>query len=125
MSWVSLGDHHRADVLIRRGLRLIKSDNATIYHWMTSKIVGTPYVLNIMNAVTQANITISNPPDWEIPLVGPEMRVCSSFEGCLVPLYECLFIRLGIRFHFSDFEVVVIDHKKISPRSSILELRLS
>lgn len=94
--WISPGDHHKASVLARKGLRLIKSVKANRYHFVAIEIVGTPYVLNIVDVETKIDIMVGNPPDWVILPVGLEERVCNTFGVCLVPLYECLFTLLGI-----------------------------
>lgn len=60
-------------------------------------------------------ITIDNPLDWSILSVGLEKRICSSFEGCLVPMYECLVSMLGVRLPFSDFEVAFMYYLKVAP----------
>lgn len=82
---------------------------------MDAKIVGTHLVLNIVEVITHDNIMISDTPYFVIILVGPSDRVCNSFEGCLVPLYECLFTRLRIHLLFSDFEVDMMNHLKVPP----------
>lgn len=88
---------------------------------MVPKIVWTPSILNIVGDVTKAEITVDDPPDWVIIPIGPDERVCKSFEGCSVPLYECIFSMFEIRLSFSDFEMVVIDHLKIFPSQLHLE----
>lgn len=58
---------------------------------------------------------------WGNPLIGPFLissptkRLCSSFDGCLVPFHEFLFSRLRFRLPFNDFEVEVLNHLRITP----------
>lgn len=82
---------------------------------MAVKIVGTLSVLNIVDIVTESDIMVENTPNYAILPLGLDEMTCSSFEGCSVPLYECLFTRLRIRLPFFKFEVVVIDHFNTSP----------
>lgn len=90
MTWVNPSDHHRADILARKGLLLIESSNASRYHWVAVEIVRTRFVLNNVKAITQADITVDDSSNYMIMLVMSDERVCSSFEGCSVPLYKCL-----------------------------------
>lgn len=89
MSWVNLGDHHKVDVLAHKGLRLIKSANVNKYYWMATEIVGTSFVLNTIEVVTQADITVGNSPYWAILLIDSDEMVCGSFEGCSISMYKC------------------------------------
>lgn len=66
ISWVNPDNHHRVYVLVCKGICLIDPANASRYHWMNAKIVRTPFILNIVESVTQANIITGNTPDWEI-----------------------------------------------------------
>lgn len=77
---------------------------------MTTEIVKALCVLNTVEAITQANITVGDSLGWVILLVSPDERVCSSFEGYSILLYECLFIKLGVRPPFSNFEVAIMNH---------------
>lgn len=122
VSWVNHGDHHRDNVLARKGLQLIESVNANRYHCVVVKTVGTFSILNIVEVVTQANFMVGNSPDWAILLIGLNEGVCGSFEGYLVPLYGCLFTRLGTCLPFSDFKMAMMNHLKVSHHSFILEL---
>lgn len=115
ISWVNPRDHHINDVLARKGIRLIESANASRYHWVATKIVRSSSVLSTIEVVIQSNIIICDMADWAILLVGLDERVCIYFEGCSVPLYECLFTRLGVLLPLSDFEVVRVNHLKVSP----------
>lgn len=79
--------------MAHKGLRLIESANANKYHWVTTKIIETPSILNTVDVVTEANITVGNILDWDILLVGLNERVYISFEGFLIPLYKCFFTK--------------------------------
>lgn len=78
-------------------------------------MVGTHSILSIVEAISNVDIMVGNSLDWLILLVCPEERICNSFEGCSVPVYECLFIRLGTCLPFFDFEVVVMDRLRVAP----------
>lgn len=60
MSWTSPGDHLKDDEQVRRGLRLIESDNANKYHWMAAKVLGTPSTMNTTKAITNVDIIVDN-----------------------------------------------------------------
>lgn len=82
---------------------------------MATEIVVTPSVLNTTEGVTQANIIISDTSDWVIMPVCLDGKVCSSFDGCSVPMYEYLFTSLGMLLPFSDYEVAMMNHLKLAP----------
>lgn len=48
-------------------------------------------------------------------------RICNSFKGCSVPLYESLFTSLGVRMPFSDFKVAMMNRFRVSPLQLHLE----
>lgn len=102
-------------MLTHKGLRLVEPANANRYPWVAFEVVGTPSVLNTTEVVAKTDITVGNPSDSLILPVGLRERICSSFEGCFVHLYEFLFTKLRVHFPFSDFEVVVIDRLKVAP----------
>lgn len=108
--------------MARKGLQLIESVNANRYHCVAVKIVGTFSILNIVEVVIQANFMVGNSPDWAILLIGLNEGACGSFEGYSVPLYGCLFTRLGMCLPFSDFKMAMMNHLKFSHHSFILEL---
>lgn len=81
MSWISLADHFKVDELAWTRLRLIELDNSNQYHWLAAKVVGTPSILNIAKAITNADIMVDNYSIWSVLLVGPLERMCSSFWG--------------------------------------------
>lgn len=95
VSWISHDDHFKADELSQRGLRLIETNNAK----------------DIINV----GIIVDNSLNWSTLPVCPTKRICISFEGCSVPLYECLFTRLGVRLPFSDFEVAMMNRLRAAP----------
>lgn len=53
VSWVNSVDHHRADALARKGIWLTKPTSANMYHWVSTEIIGTPFVLDTIKAITQ------------------------------------------------------------------------
>lgn len=83
--------------------------------WVNAKIVGTPSVLNTKVTIDVVDITVNGPFVWLALPVGLEKRACSSFDYCLVSVYECLFTWIRLQLSFSNFEVVVLKHLKIAP----------
>lgn len=86
---------------------------------MSSKVIGTPSALNIVEAIANVATTVGNPSDWSVLLVGLVERICNSFEGSSVPLYQFLFTRLGMHFPFSDIEMLVMNHLRFAPHNFI------
>ncbi|CAI8607325.1 unnamed protein product [Vicia faba] len=78
VSWASLDDYRRADILAYKGLLLIELAHANIYHWVATEIVETPSILNIVDVVTKVIITIRNPLDWEILPIAPDEKIYNS-----------------------------------------------
>lgn len=60
-------------------------------------------------------MAFGNSLDCAILPVGPDERACSSFEGCSVPMYECVFTMFEMHMPFYDFEVVKMNRLKVSP----------
>lgn len=115
VSWIRLDDHFNADELDQKGIRLVESDNANKYHWMAIEVIRTHSTLKTIVVITNVDIMVDNPSDWLVLLVNPAERMCNSFEGCLVPLYEFILTMLGVRLPFFDFEVVVMNLLRVTP----------
>lgn len=94
---------------------MVEHADAVKYKWMDAKVVGTPFVMNIETPIDAADIPFRDPMDWLNLFVGLERRICNSFDDCSVMLYECLFIKIGLRLSLSEFEMVVLKHLKVSP----------
>lgn len=62
-----------------------------------------------------ANIVVGGPLEWLVLPVSGEKRLCSYFDDRMVPFHECMFTRIGLRWPFSEFEVVVLKHFKVAP----------
>lgn len=70
---------------------------------MVAKLVGIPSILNAEEAIDVIVITVCDPSDWSVFHVDSEKMICSSFDECLVPFFECLFIKIGPWHPFSEF----------------------
>lgn len=44
--------------------------------------------------------------------------ICSSSDNCSLPVYECIFTKIGLWLPFSYFEVVILKHLKV-PHSQL------
>lgn len=75
--------------------------------------MGTLLALNTEAAINASDIVVGNPLEWLAFLVESEKRICSSFD-------ECLFIRIGLRSPFSNFELVALKHLKATPSQLLL-----
>lgn len=53
-----LGNHYKGDILARKEFQLIESANANRYQWVVAEVVWTRFLLNIIEVVTKADITI-------------------------------------------------------------------
>lgn len=78
-------------------------------------MVETPSTLNNVEVITNVEIMVGNSSYFLVLPFGPTERICCSFEGCSVPLYEFIFTRLRVRLPFSDFEVAVINRLRVAP----------
>lgn len=80
------------------------------------KSSGSLSILNTEVTIDVVDITVDDPLVWLVLPVGLEKGACNSFDYCLVSVYECLFTWIGLQqLPFSNFEVVVLKHLKISP----------
>lgn len=51
---------------------------------------------------------------WLVFLMLKDKRMCNSFDDRMVHFNKCIFSRIGLRVPFSEFELVVLNHLKIS-----------
>lgn len=42
-------------------------------------------------------------------------RIYNNYDGCVIPLHECLFSLIDFRLPFYEFEVGVLNHLEIAP----------
>lgn len=75
--------------------------------------MGRSFVFNNAQSLEGSYLNMGLSFGWFVFHIPPNKRVCSSFDGCLVPVYECLFSTLGFRIPFNDFEVDVLNHLRI------------
>lgn len=68
VSWIRSRDRYKAEELVCNRLWLVKLANANRYHWVSTEVVGTPSILNTIEATTDVNIRVRNPLDWSIML---------------------------------------------------------
>lgn len=101
--------------MTRMKFRLIELNNTNRYHLVAAEMLGTPFIMNIVEAIINADIIVGNSSGWSVLPVGPVERMCSSFKGFSVLMYECLFTKLGVRLFFSEFEVVVLNRPRVAP----------
>lgn len=95
--------------------------DAVKYGWMDAEVVGIVFFLNIKEEIEVIGIMVGDPCDWSVLKMFLEKMMYSSFDECRVPFYETLFTRIGLWLPFSNLNVVVLKHLKISP--SQLHLR--
>lgn len=67
-------------------------------------MVGTLSIMNTKATIEVVGIVIGDPQDWSTLVVGPEKRIYNSFDNCVVPLYKCMFNRIGLWLPFCDFQ---------------------
>lgn len=58
---------------------------------MDTKIVGTSSVLSIEDVIDESVIMVGDHLEWLTLLLEPKKRICSSFNDCVIPFYECMF----------------------------------
>lgn len=113
VSSIKPNEHSKVDELTKQGVKLVELASTIKYYWANAEVVETLYVLKDEVDITFPDIMVGNASNFLVILVDPAKRVCISLDGCSIPLYECLFTRLGVRFPFSDFEVVVLNQLKV------------
>lgn len=89
---------------------MVEPTDTVKYGWVATKIVGTPSILNVETTIAIVDITFSDLLNYFVPLLRSEKMICSFFDGCFVPLYECMFTMIGLWLSFSEFEVTVMKH---------------
>lgn len=82
---------------------------------MDTKIVYNSYFLNNEDVIDVVRTMVGDPSEWSDLLVGVEKRIYISFDDCVIPLYDFLFSRIGMRFPFCDFRVVVLKYLNVAP----------
>ena len=85
------------------------------YDWVDTKIVYNSYFLSNEDVIDAARTMVGDPSEWSALPVGSEKRICISFDDCVIPLYDFLFSRIGMRFPFCDFRVVVLKYLNVAP----------
>lgn len=103
VSLIRPDDHFKVDELARKGISLFKLDNDDKYCWVAIQVIWTPSTLNIVTTITNVDIMVENSSDWSVHPVDRVERIYNSLKGCSVPLYECLFTKLGVHFPFFLF----------------------
>lgn len=79
-----------------KNIELVELIEASKYSWVDSEILGTPYALNSLVVMRDANIEVSSPSDWSVLLVESGKRIYNNFDECFVPFYECLFTQINL-----------------------------
>lgn len=83
-----------------------------MYVWVDEIVATTDLNFIIEASLRDIDITISDPSEWLV-LPGPEeKRTCNTFDDCMALFYECLFMRIGPRIPFFEFELSVLKHLK-------------
>lgn len=93
---------------------MVELADASKYRKVDAEVVGTSFILNTEATIDVIDITVGDPFDWSVLLVGLEKRICISFDNCSFPFYECLFTRIGLRLPFFDIKVAFLKHLKVS-----------
>lgn len=94
VSWITPNEHSKIDHLTWKEFTLVDPTDAVKYSWVEAQVVGTLFILNTEATIEVADIMANDPQDWLVLLVGPDNRVCNSFDDCTAPLYKCMFIKI-------------------------------
>lgn len=81
----------------------------------TKRIIDMIYILSDSAVVIAGNIMVGCPTNSSVILVVSDKRICSTFEECSIPFYECMFIRINLWLLLSEFELEVLKFQKVSP----------
>ncbi|MCI30223.1 hypothetical protein A2U01_0051432, partial [Trifolium medium] len=58
---------------------------------------------------------ISTSEDWEICIPGLTRRICTAWGWGTISMYEIAFQQLGYRMSFTNLEMAVFGHLRVSP----------
>lgn len=67
------------------------------YDWVDVNIIGTSLALRTKVVIYNVGILVGDPLEWLALLVESKMRICSSFDDYMVPLYEGILTRISLR----------------------------
>lgn len=70
--------------------------DASKYSWVDSGILETSSTLDKPTIVREANIEVCSSSNWLVVPVETSKRICSNFEECSIPFYECLFTQINL-----------------------------
>lgn len=59
--------------------------------------------------------TVGPSEDWVMILPKEDKSICSKYDGCIVPIHECLFSLIGFHIPFNDLKVEVFNYLLIAP----------
>lgn len=119
---VSLRTEGRGRVALRCWKMILRCRAvSSVYDWVYENVAGTPSTLSTETSLSNVDIRVYNSLEWSILPVPKEKKICTSFDDCMVPFYECWFTRVGLRVPFSEFDVIVLKNLKVA--SSNLHLR--
>lgn len=72
------------------------------YLWVEYDILCMVFVFNKASHMDNAHWNVGSPFDWLVPYVEPEKRLCGRFDGCVFPIHECMFFKMGCILPFND-----------------------
>lgn len=83
--------------------------------WVDNSVADTPSIFSIEASIDVTEILAGNPLKWSALPVGSDKRISTSFDNYAIPLYECLFTKVGVLLPFSNFQVSVLKNLKVPP----------
>lgn len=67
---------------------------------MDEKVTSISSAVSTKVILRDYDIMFGDSLEWSVILVSGEKMIHSSFDDCMIPFYECMFTRVGLRQSF-------------------------
>lgn len=88
-------------------LRNENRDNSSV--WVNLKMLDTTSTFTMKRHLDQSFIDLGPPWDQWILILEKDKRLCSKYDGCVVPIHEYLLFLIGFSPPFNTFEVGIFN----------------
>lgn len=86
-----------------------------LYNWIDPELEGTIFVYSHFKKMEDSCKKVDLFSDWAISFINEGKTICSRYDICVVPFYECLCTQFKFKLPFSVFEEGFLNHLAISP----------
>lgn len=84
------------------------------YIWLNLEILENAFVFSLGDDFYKAVIQVGSTKDWVVFCPKEDQRICSQYDGCVIPFHRCLFL-IGYPLPLNKFEVGAPVHLLIAP----------